>query len=375
MSQQNPAPAILVLEDGTTFRGVSYGATGTRFGQLVFTTGMSGYQEVLTDPATAGKIVVFTFPHIGNTGINANDAQSENIWAEGLAIENPARIVSSHLAEGPLEPAVASAQVVGIQELDTRAVTTYLREHGTMKAGIFSGDDVGAADSALVEKVKAFNPADTQQMLKRAAESVSSVPAVENGHHKVAVVNLGVRKATLKQLAERGFAAGLVAPDATAAQIKDSGVDGVVISTGPGDARKATDQQQLVADLLEANVPVLGLGLGHQLVALAAGLDIAELSYGHHGPNQPVKNLAEGTTLNTTQNRLHGVKLDADSAETPFGQLTVTHRNLNDNTVEGFTVAGKAVTAEFYPEDANISVAEPHPIFDAFAQLLGTDER
>lgn len=368
--------AKLVLADGTIYAGTTYAATGSVFGQLVFDTTMTGYQHSLTNPSNAATIMVFTFPHIGNVGVNAADAESQHYWANGVVVRDPARIRSNWQSERALDEALTEADVVGIAGVDTRALTRHIANMGQVNAGIFAGEDAAAADQDLVAKVQAWQKPTGNQLLETVTSDAPYVVEAQDPQHTVALIDFGVRKATIDQLVQRGNTVHVLPASTTAAQIAEAKVDGVVLSSGPGNPAELTDQIGLVKELLDAKTSILGIGLGHQLIGLALGFETPLMAQAQRGPNQPVYDVASGQSLITTQN--HEYTVDAEHGTQPapttgYGQITVTQYSLNDNSVEALEALDlPIVTAQYYPEHSAVDVDEPHPVFDRFATLMAT---
>ncbi len=365
-------PAVLVLEDGRTFRGQAYGARGVTFGEAVFTTGMTGYQETLTDPSYHRQVVVQTAPHIGNTGMNREDPESRRIWVSGYVVRDPAVRASSWRADSELEADLAAAGVVGIACIDTRALTRHLRQRGAMRVGVFSGPDL-ASESDLLAQVRASPPMAGADLT---AEVTTSEPYVvePDGDHRftVAAVDLGIKAMTPRRLAERGVRV-IVLPAATSAtDLLGTKADGYFLSNGPGDPATADHAVSLVRAVLEADRPLFGICFGNQMFGRALGLDTYKLKFGHRGINQPVKDLATGRVEVTVHN--HGFAVAAplhEPFDTPFGPAEVSHVCLNDDVVEGLRLAsGRAASVQYHPEAA----AGPHDaayLFDRFCSVMG----
>ena len=380
MNSPRNAPAVMVLEDGTAFEGRAWGAPGTAFGEAVFATGMTGYQETLTDPSYAGQIVIQTAPHIGNTGINTEDMESRRIWVNGFVVRDPARRPSNWRSERTLNEELAAQGVTGIQGVDTRALTRHLRDKGAMRAGIFAGDDAARPVPELVRLVS-----EQPTMAGRAlAEEVSTdesytVEPAEHGwdapvKHTVAAVDLGIKSMTPQRLAERGVRVHVVPAATTFEQLRELGPDGVFFSNGPGDPATAEDQVELLREVLDARIPFFGICFGNQLLGRALGFGTYKLTFGHRGINQPVKDLATGTVEITSQN--HGFAVDAPVGETVtapeqrYGRVSVSHVGLNDNVVEGLRCEDiPAFSVQYHPEAA----AGPHDsayLFDRFVDMM-----
>ncbi|GAA3306077.1 MULTISPECIES: glutamine-hydrolyzing carbamoyl-phosphate synthase small subunit [Glutamicibacter] len=380
MNSLSNLPAVLVLEDGRIFRGRSYGAVGTTLGEAVFTTGMTGYQETLTDPSYAHQIIVQTFPHIGNTGVNSEDPESTRMWAAGYVVRDAARRPSNWRSERTLDEDLVEYGIVGIQGVDTRALTRHLRDAGAMKSGIFSGDDAAKSDAELVELVKA-QPSMAGRNIS-AEVSVDTAYIVEPADHgytgepkrTVAAIDLGMKSMTPHRLAERGLRVHVLPYNATLEDIKATGAEGVFFSNGPGDPATATAQVELVRSVLDAGMPYFGICFGNQILGRALGFDTYKLRFGHRGINQPVMDKATGRVEITSQN--HGFAVDAPIEGTVtapverFGKVEVSHYSLNDHVVEGLSCLDiPAFSVQYHPEAAS----GPHDaayLFDRFMTAL-----
>lgn len=380
MSTPTPETAVLVLEDGSVHRGRPYGARGTTLGEAVFTTGMTGYQETLTDPSYARQIVVQTAPHIGNTGVNDEDAESRAIWVAGYVVRDAARRPSNWRSERTLDEELAAHGVVGIQDVDTRAITRALRTEGAMKAGIFSGEDALRSEAELLEQVRS----QPSMAGARLAETVTAEEAyvVEPADHgwegepiaTIAALDLGIKAATPRHLAARGIRVHVLPADADFAAIQAVEPDGVFLSNGPGDPATADEQVAVLRQVLDAGLPYFGICFGNQIFGRALGFGTYKLPFGHRGPNQPVMDKATGRVEITSQN--HGFAVDAplgevvEAPEARYGRVEVSHWSLNDQVVEGLRLLDRpAFSVQFHPEAA----AGPHDslgLFDRFAQAL-----
>jgi carbamoyl-phosphate synthase small subunit len=372
MTRTARPPAVLVLEDGRTMHGDAYGAVGTTFGEAVFSTGMSGYQETLTDPSYRGQVVVMTAPHIGNTGMNDEDPESERIWVSGYVVRDPSRIVSNWRARRSLEDDLVDQRIVGISGIDTRALTRHLRERGAMRVGIFSGPDADATPEQLVARVQA-SPSMAGANLTEDVTTAEPyvIPAVGERTFTVVAVDLGIKSMTPHQMAQRGMEVHVVPASWTVDQILALSPDGVFFSNGPGDPATADHAVSVMRELLSQRIPVFGICFGNQILGRALGLGTYKLRYGHRGINQPVMDLATRRVEVTAHN--HGFAVDAprDGAfDTPYGRATVSHVCLNDDVVEGLRcLDAPAFSVQYHPEAA----AGPHDadyLFDEFAQLM-----
>ncbi len=379
------APARLVLEAGRSFAGHAYGATGTTLGEIVFNTGMTGYQETLTDPSYHRQIVVMTAPHIGNTGVNDEDPESGRIWVAGYVVRDPARLPSNWRSRRSLDDELAAQGIVGISGIDTRALTRHLRERGVMRAGVFSGDALGdKTDSELLEEVLTA-PAMVGADL--AGEVTTSEPYVvdaldEDGsplaepRAVVAAVDLGIKAMTPQRMAERGIRVHVLPSTSTIEDVLATSPDGVFFSNGPGDPGAATHEIELLRDVLDRRIPFFGICYGNQLLGRALGFGTYKLGYGHRGVNQPVVDRRTGKVEITAHT--HGFAVDAPlegESVAPhdggrYGRVVVSHVDLNDDVVEGLEALDlPAFSVQYHPEAA----AGPHDaayLFDRFLDLM-----
>ena len=367
-------PAVLVLEDGSSYNGQAYGAIGQAFGEAVFATGMTGYQETLTDPSYAGQIVVMTAPHIGNTGVNSEDNESERIWVSGFVVRDPARVVSNYRATGSLDDRLVGEGIVGISGIDTRAVVRRLRDAGVMRAGIFSGPDAALPLESQLESVRAT--AEMTGMNLSATVSTRElylVPAEGDRIGTVAVLDLGVKASTLRYLAVRGFDVQVMPQTTTADELLALQPDAVFFSNGPGDPGASDEHVALLQTVLREGIPFFGICFGNQLLGRALGFGTYKLPFGHRGINQPVVDRSTGRVEVTSHN--HGFAVDApvgEPVESPagFGRVEVSHVNLNDNVVEGLRALDiPAFSVQYHPEAA----AGPHDanyLFDRFRDMV-----
>jgi carbamoyl-phosphate synthase small subunit len=366
------AEAILVLEDGRTFTGEAYGAVGETFGEAVFSTAMTGYQETLTDPSYHRQVVVQTAPHIGNTGVNDEDPESRRIWVAGYVVRDPARRASNWRARRSLDEELAAQGVVGISGIDTRALTRHLRERGAMRCAVSSVD---TDRESLLRKVIA-----SPQMLGAdlSAEVTTPQPytvdALKEHRFTVAALDYGIKAMTPRRLAEHGITTHVLPSTSTAEDVLASGADAVFLANGPGDPATADDAVATVRELLRREVPTFGICFGNQLLGRAYGFGTYKLGYGHRGINQPVQDRSTGKVEITAHN--HGFAVDAPldrPSDTEFGQVEVSHVCLNDNVVEGLRALDvNAFSVQYHPEAA----AGPHDagyLFDRFAELLERD--
>jgi carbamoyl-phosphate synthase small subunit len=361
--------AILVLEDGRTFSGEAYGAVGETFGEAVFSTAMTGYQETLTDPSYHRQVVVQTAPHIGNTGVNDEDVESRRIWVAGYVVRDPARRASNWRARRSLEDDLTAQGIVGISGIDTRALTRHLRERGAMRCGVSS---VETDPQALLRRVIASPPmlgADLSAEVT--TPSAYRVDAIGTHRFSVAALDYGIKAMTPHRLAERGITTHVLPSTSTAEQVIASGADAVFLANGPGDPATADDAVETVRELLRRNVPTFGICFGNQILGRAYGFGTYKLGYGHRGINQPVQDRVTGKVEITAHN--HGFAVDAPLdrvSDTEFGAVEVSHVCLNDDVVEGLRARdARAFSVQYHPEAA----AGPHDatyLFDRFVELL-----
>jgi carbamoyl-phosphate synthase small subunit len=364
--------AVLVLEDGRAWRGREYGAVGTTVGEAVFATGMTGYQETLTDPSYHRQVVVMTAPHIGNTGVNDEDDESERIWVAGYVVRDPARRASNWRSHRELTDELREQGVVGISGVDTRAVTRHLRERGAMRAGIFSGPAADAPVAQLVDAVRAAPPMTGADLAGEVSTpSPYLVPAAGERRLTVAAVDLGIKAMTPRRMAERGIDVHVLPAAATLDDVLATGPDGVFFSNGPGDPAASTGPVELLRGVLDARLPFFGICFGNQLLGRALGLGTYKLGYGHRGINQPVLDRATGRVEVTAHN--HGFAVDAPldgPTDTGYGRVEVSHVGLNDGVVEGLRCLDvPAFSVQYHPEAA----AGPHDagyLFDRFVDLM-----
>jgi carbamoyl-phosphate synthase small subunit len=361
--------AILVLEDGRTFRGEAYGAVGEAFGEAVFSTAMTGYQETLTDPSYHRQVVVQTAPHIGNTGVNDEDDESARIWVAGYVVRDPARVPSNWRATGALEERLAAEGVVGIRGTDTRALTRHLRERGAMRAGVSSVDGDAAA---LRERVL-----DSPQMLGADLSAEVTTPApytvTAQGEHRltVAALDFGIKRNVARRLAARGVTTHVLPATSTVDDVYAVAPDAVFLSPGPGDPATADHAVSLARAVLARRTPLFGICFGSQILGRALGFPTYKLGYGHRGINQPVLDRATGKVEVTSHNHGFAVRAPLSSTvDTEFGAVEVSHVCLNDDVVEGLRCLDvPAFTVQYHPEAA----AGPHDadyLFDRFVELI-----
>jgi carbamoyl-phosphate synthase small subunit len=363
--------AALVLEDGRVFRGEAFGATGTTLGEVVFCTGMTGYQETLTDPSYHRQIVVATAPQIGNTGWNDEDDESRRIWVAGYVVRDPARVPSSWRSRRTLDEALAEQGVVGVSGVDTRSLTRHLRERGAMRGGVFSGDALTTVE-AMVEQVLASPGMAGADLAGQVTTEASYVlPADGERRYRVAALDLGIKTNTPRMMAARGIETHVLPVTATIDDVLAVEPDGVFLANGPGDPAAANGPVELARNVLERRIPLFGICFGHQILGRALGRGTYKLRYGHRGINIPVIDVDTGRVAITSQN--HGFALDGEPGErfdTPFGAAKISHYCPNDGCVEGVrALEVPAFSVQYHPEAA----AGPHdaaPLFDEFVGLM-----
>ncbi len=362
--------AFLVLDDGRIFEGKSWGATGRTFGEAVFQTGMTGYQETLTDPSYHRQVVVMTAPHIGNTGMNAFDNESSKIWVSGFVVRNPSPVTSNWRSEVDLVDVLIEQNIVGISGIDTRALTRHLRDRGAMRVGIFSDLELSREEMVIEvrksgQMVGSFLSADVSTPQRY------TIPSRGEKKFTVVAVDLGIKGATPRAMAERGIETHVVPYNATFAEIMALAPDGVFLSNGPGDPATMTETVNLVRELLIEEIPIFGICFGHQILGRALGFETYKLQFGHRGINQPVIDKRNGKVEITSHN--HGFAIQAPTEgqfTTVFGPGRVTHVSLNDGVVEGLELLERgAFSVQYHPEAA----AGPHDasyLFDQFVSVM-----
>ena len=364
------AKAFLVLDDGRIFEGKSWAATGKTFGEAVFQTGMTGYQETLTDPSYHRQVVVMTAPHIGNTGVNTPDNESKKIWVAGFVVRNPSTITSNWRSEKDLEVELIEQGIVGIQGIDTRALTRHLRDRGAMRVGIFSDIEISREEMVIeVRKTDAMSGAYLSADVSTSKPYI--VSAIGEKRFTVAAIDLGIKGATPRALAARGVEVHVLPFNSTLAEIKSVNPDGVFLSNGPGDPATMDGVVDLVREILLEEIPLFGICFGHQILGRALGFDTYKLQFGHRGINQPVLDKKSGKVEITAHNHGFAIKAPTDGVfNTVFGSGQVTHIGLNDGVVEGLQLLERgAFSVQYHPEAA----AGPHDaayLFDRFIDLM-----
>ncbi|RBP83693.1 carbamoyl-phosphate synthase small subunit [Marinomonas rhizomae] len=367
--------AILALEDGTIFKGVSIGADGSSTAEVVFNTSMTGYQEILTDPSYARQMVTLTYPHIGNTGVNSEDEESDKVWCEGLIIRDLPLVASSWRSQESLDSYLKRKGVVGIADIDTRKLTRILREKGAQAGCIMAGDNLDEA--AAVAAAKAFPGLKGMDLAKevtveKAYEWTESTWDLVKGHttpessdFHVVAYDFGVKRNILRMLVERGCRITVVPAKTPASDVLAMNPDGVFLSNGPGDPEPCDYAIQAIKEILETEIPVFGICLGHQLLALASGAKTKKMKFGHHGANHPVQAIEKGTVMITSQN--HGFAVDEDTLP---ANLVMTHKSLFDGSLQGISRTDKsAFSFQGHPE-ASPGPHDVAPLFDQFIENI-----
>ena len=376
-------PAILALEDGSIFRGVAIGAEGHSVGEVVFNTAMTGYQEILTDPSYAKQIITLTYPHIGNTGTNSDDEEAGDIWSAGLVIRDLPLLSSSFRDEQDLSSYLKARNVIGIADIDTRRLTRILSDKGAQSGCVMAGEDIDEAQAlSLAKGFSGLEGLDLAKVVSTKSqysfqqgswalpsdqltgESYKEYADDELKYHVVAY-DFGVKRNILRMLVDRGCRLTVVPAETSAAEVLAMNPDGVFLSNGPGDPEPCDYAIEAIRQFLETDIPVFGICLGHQLLALASGAKTAKMKFGHHGANHPVKNLETGRVMITSQN--HGFA--ADEAGLP-ANLKVTHKSLFDDSLQGIHRTDKpAFGFQGHPE-ASPGPHEASALFDHFIDLI-----
>ena len=369
--------AKLVLEDGMVFDGLAYGAEGQTLGEIVFATGMTGYQETITDPSYAGQIVVQTAPHIGITGVNTRDEESNRIWVSGYVVREPSRMVSNFRSEKPLGEELEDNFVVGISGIDTRALTRHIRSRGAMRAGIFSGPRSEQEIKRLVEIVR-----EAPEMKGQSLSAIVTTPEAYEVPHmgqfvgRVSILDLGIKRSTIEHMIKRGLVVTVLPALTNLETLLATKPDAVFFSNGPGDPSASAAQVQLLREVLERRIPFFGICFGNQILGRALGFDTYKLAFGHRGINQPILDRTTGRVEVTAHNHGFAVRVPGGEAgelvNSPagFGNVRVSHVNLNDNCVEGLEcIDVPAFSVQYHPEAA----AGPHDssyLFDRLVQMI-----
>ena len=369
--------AKLVLEDGMVFDGIAYGAEGQTLGEIVFSTGMTGYQETLTDPSYAGQIVVQTAPHIGITGVNTRDQESNRIWVNGYVVREPSRVVSSFRSERSLDEELEDNFIVGISGIDTRALTRHIRSRGAMRAGIFSGPRLEQPLERLVEIVR-----EAPDMKGLSLSSTVTTPDAYEVPHmgqyvgRVSILDLGIKRSTIEHMINRGLVVTVLPALTTIETVLATKPDAVFFSNGPGDPSASAEQVKLLQEILHRRIPFFGICFGNQLLGRALGFETYKLAFGHRGINQPILDRTTGRVEVTAHNHGFAVRVPGaetgESVESPagFGRVRVSHINLNDDCVEGLECEDvPAFSVQYHPEAA----AGPHDssyLFDRLVKMI-----
>jgi carbamoyl-phosphate synthase small subunit len=370
-------PAILALEDGSIFRGLSIGAEGTSVGEVVFNTAMSGYQEILTDPSYARQIVTLTYPHIGNTGTNAEDEESGAVWAAGLIIRNLPLIASNYRNQQGLSEYLRSHNIVGIGEIDTRRLTRTLRQKGALSGCLMAGETLDEAEA--LRQAKAFAGLKGMDLAKEVStaanyEWTEGSWTMDAGHSKrpdaelpwhVVAYDFGVKRNILRMLVDHGCRLTVVPAQTPAADVLALKPDGIFLSNGPGDPEPCTYAIEAIRQFLQTDIPVFGICLGHQLLGLASGARTVKMKFGHHGANHPVQNTDDGTVLITSQN--HGFAVDESTLP---DSMRVTHKSLFDGSLQGIAHTQKAAFSFQGHPEASPGPHDAAPLFHHFIDLM-----
>ncbi|MEJ6612047.1 MAG: glutamine-hydrolyzing carbamoyl-phosphate synthase small subunit [Porticoccus sp.] len=374
MNTDSHRSAILVLQDGTIFKGRSIGAEGLSSGEVVFNTSMTGYQEILTDPSYARQIITFTHPHIGNTGTNTEDEESSRIWAAGLVIRDLPALASNFRSERSLDVYLKEKNILGISDIDTRKLTRILREKGAQSGCLMAGDiDEGVAlqvacDFAGLEGVDLAKVVTTTTVFKWTEGSWKlgfGHQQSKNSLYKIVAYDFGVKRNILRMLVDRGADLTVVPAQTSAAEVLEMNPDGIFLSNGPGDPQPCTYAVDSIREILKTDIPIFGICLGHQLLALASGAKTMKMKFGHHGANHPVKDIGAGKVVITSQN--HGFSVDERSLPST---LRVTHYSLFDGSVQGIHRTDKpAFGFQGHPE-ASPGPHEASLLFDHFFELI-----
>jgi len=366
--------AILVLQDGTIFKGRSIGAEGYSTGEVVFNTSMTGYQEILTDPSYARQIINFTNPHIGNTGTNTEDEESSKIWANGLVIRDLPLLLSNFRSEKTLDEYLKEKNVLGIANIDTRKLTRILREKGSLSGCMMAGDVDEKIALKMAREFIGLEGVDLAKEVTIASKSkwTEGTWGLNLGYqslnaaiYKVVVYDFGIKRNILRMLVDRGAELIIVPAETPASEVLDMNPDGVFLSNGPGDPQPCTYAIEAIKQILETNIPIFGICLGHQLLALASGAKILKMKFGHHGANHPVKDIETKKVMITSQN--HGFSIDKSTIP---GNLCITHLSLFDGSIQGVHRTDKpAFGFQGHPE-ASPGPHDTAPLFDHFFELI-----
>ena len=375
LSGDNHKPALLVLADGSVFRGSAIGAEGLTVGEVVFNTAITGYQEILTDPSYAKQIVTLTYPHIGNVGVNKEDEECENIWAAGLVIRDLPALASNFRSHQALDVYLKTRNILGIADIDTRRLTRLLREKGALSGCIMAGDAIDEAKALAEAKAfaglqgmdlaKVVSSSDDYDWTEGSWELGEGFKASPSKKFKVVAYDFGVKRNILRMLVDRGCDITVVPATTSAEKVLAMNPDGIFLSNGPGDPEPCDYAIAAIKTLLQADLPIFGICLGHQLLALATGAKTIKMKYGHHGGNHPVQHIETGTVMITSQN--HGFAVDADSLP---ANVQATYKSLFDGTLQGIHLTDKpAFSFQGHPE-ASPGPHDAAPLFDHFIELM-----
>jgi carbamoyl-phosphate synthase small subunit len=355
--------ALLVLEDGRTFEGLSFGAEGETFGEMVFNTSMSGYQEILTDPSYAGQIVCMTYPMIGNYGVNESDVESRRPWVEGFVVREASRVHSNWRASGSLQEYLKENNIIGIEQIDTRALVRHIRDKGAMRAGIST---VESDPEKLLERVLASPEMNNRELATAVTvEETFDYPAMDETRFHVVAYDFGVKTNSLREFAKYGCKITVVPAETPAEQVLALKPDGIFLSNGPGDPASMKRIVEEIRKLTETEIPMFGICLGHQIIGQVFGGETFKMKFGHRGGNQPIKDLTTGKVEIASHN--HGFAVEPGSLP---ADVEITHLNLNDNTVAGLRHKTLPVfSVQYHPESA----PGPHDseyLFERFVKLM-----
>lgn len=374
MNSQNVREAVLALADGTIFRGTAIGADGISVGEVVFNTALTGYQEILTDPSYAQQIVTLTYPHIGNVGVNQEDQESDRIWAAGLVIRDLPLLTSNFRSEQALDSYLSSNGILGIADIDTRKLTRILRQTGSQNGCIMAGDiDVDKALAAAkqfpglkgMDLAKQVTTSKAYQWHQHSWVLGEGHRVAQDSKFKVVAYDFGVKRNILRMLVDRGCELTVVPAQTPASEVLAMQPDGVFLSNGPGDPEPCNYAISAIQELLKTDLPIFGICLGHQLLALASGAKTVKMKFGHHGANHPVEDIADKRVMITSQN--HGFAVEEKNLPSC---LKATHRSLFDGSLQGIERSDKpAFSFQGHPE-ASPGPHDVAPLFDHFIELM-----
>lgn len=361
---ENRKPAVLVLADGTVFHGVGIGKIGTTTGEIAFNTGMTGYQEVFTDPSYFGQILIMTTAHIGNYGVHEEEKESDSMKISGLVTKNFSEIYSRSSAKGSLEDFMQESKTVGISDVDTRALVRHIRSKGAMNA-IISSENINVSE--LKELLKKAPSMDGLELSSKVSTKAAYEVKAEDSILKVALIDYGVKTNIVRCLVDRGCHVKVFPDSATKAELDSFQPDGYMLSNGPGDPAVMSHAISVVKELVESNRPLFGICLGHQILGLSQGLKTEKMFNGHRGINHPILNLKTGKGEITSQN--HGFVITKESVD-GNSEISVTHKHLNDDTIAGMELVGKPVFSVQYHPEASAGPHDSRYLFDQFIQLM-----